>query len=68
MLNERKLLKIEVEMYQIDHGEVGTIQKPFPGVTGLLLLLSSSRRAWQSHVVVTNGPSDTNTINEVKTD
>lgn len=54
MLNEWKLLKIEVEMYQIDYGEVGTIHKLFPGVTGLLLLLSSSRRAWQSHVVVTN--------------
>lgn len=54
MLNEWKLLKIEVEMYQmyqIDHGEVGTIQKLFLGVTGLLVLLSSSRRVGQSHVV-----------------
>lgn len=41
-------------MYQIDHGEVRTIQKLFLGVTGLLLLLSSSRRVGQSHVVVTN--------------
>lgn len=43
LLNERKLLKIKVE---VGNCEIGTIQKPVSGVASLLLLIHSSNRRW----------------------